>query len=371
MSYVGDPFRHDVFISYTHADADGDGESLHKTWSRSFAEALKDEMRAMPGMGTSFRLFIDQDHRPGQGVDPMAPLSDQLQQEIAGSAIMAVLVSPHYLQSKWCLQEREWWRDEQTRLKIPFDERMAIARIWPLMPAEDKWPDMFVDGRGEQLVGFWFYDRAKDPLVEPQPFAWPEVRKNEPNPFRAALLQMVGSLRLKLKDLKEKLDERARQRSEADKLAATGQVVYLHARADQKEDWEKARDALQNAGFAVMPGEPDPLESDPVKQEELKRNRIQLLSACDALLLLGSADSRALDADLLIIGRQDRHSARAASKKLLPCAVLGRPGTAATDQRKLNARALQVEWIDATGDGWQTSVQGWLREKGAALGGAS
>ena len=239
MSYVGEPFNHDVFISYTHADPDGDGESLHKIWSQSFAAALEQEMRAVPRMGTNFTMFLDQNLRPGQGVDPMAPLSDQLQREIGGSAIIAVLVSPHYLQSRWCAQEREWWREEQVRLKIPFDERMAIARIWPLMPPDDKWPEMFLDSRGEPPVGFWFYDR-KESEIEWRPFDWPEVRKNEPGPFRNALIQMVGSLRLKLDELKSKLDEHARVRAEAEKLGASGQAIYLHGRASERAEWEQA-----------------------------------------------------------------------------------------------------------------------------------
>ena len=118
----------------------------------------------------------------------------------------------------------------------------------------------------------------------------------------------------------------------------------------------------------VFPDGPDQPEDDPDKDQALKRARIRTLGACDALLLLGSADGRAIDDDLLIIGRQDRHSARAVTKRLLPCGLLDRvPGAISTAQRKINAKTLQVDWIDATGDGWVASVKQWLLEKSATL----
>jgi hypothetical protein len=367
MSYVGEPFVHDIFISYTHGDVSGDGRSPHQLWSQSFARELEAELRALPGFGASLAVYLDQHRRPEQGVDPMSPLSEQLQRDIGAAAIITVLMSPQYLTSKWCAQERDWWRDKQLEQQIPIEGRLAVARIWPLS-AQDLWPPLFVDSRGEPLVGFCFYDRANAEL-RPQPYEWPEVQQNSKGPFRDELLDMVGWLRLKLNGFKSTLDERQRARAEAAKLSGAGQLLYLHGRRDQAPAWERASDTLRQSGFAVMPGDPDPVESDPSTQAKLKRNRIEILKECDALLLLGSADGRAVDADLVVVGRQDRHSARAASKRLLPCALLDTVGAPiATAQRKGTAHALQVDWIDGTNDPWVPAVQRWLVEKSAGLG---
>jgi hypothetical protein len=366
MSYIGGPFRHDVFVSYTHGDVTGDGRSPLKRWSQSFARELEMELRTLPGFGSSLTLFLDQHHRPDQGVDPMAPLSDQLQAEIGASAIVTLLVSPQYLASKWCARERDWWRDKQRELQIEIGDRIAVARIWPLAP-EDAWPEMLLDGRGEPLVGFCFYDKAKAELT-PQPYEWPEVDPESKGAFREQLLEMVGWLRLKLNRVKASLAERERTRAEAAKLSGVQPLLYLHGRADQAETWEQTSDTLRKSGFAVMPSDPDPLEADPLKQEGLKKSRIEILKGCDALLLLGSADGRAVDADLVVVGRQDRQSARAASRRLLPCALLDTVGPPiATDQRRGTARALQVDWIDRTRDPWVPEVQRWLVEKSASL----
>jgi len=165
-----------------------------------------------------------------------------------------------------------------------------------------------------------------------------------------------------LKDIKKVLDERQRQEDEAARLAAAGgQVVYLHGRLEQAREWEKIGDQLTAKGLIVVPNEPDPIESDPHRLDEVRNLRVETLTSCDALLLLASKEGRAVDADLVVVGRQDRHSARARSHRLLPCALLNSVGSGiATDRRQQAARGLQVDWIDATREAWPTDVQRWL-----------
>ena len=111
MSYVGEPFRHDLFVSYSHGD-DGSGGAYLKPWSAAFTHELERELRADRRFRTSLSVFRDQDHRPEQSLDPMAPLTAQLQEQIAGAALLVVLMSPDYLASKWCADERDWWLRE-------------------------------------------------------------------------------------------------------------------------------------------------------------------------------------------------------------------------------------------------------------------
>jgi hypothetical protein len=88
------------------------------------------------------------------------------------------------------------------------------------------------------------------------------------------------------------------------------------------------------------------------------------MSECDALLLLGTGDGFALDADLVTIGKHDRQSARALSNRMLPCGVLNRAGNAlVTDVRKRTARNLQADWLEATQQAWTADVARWQRGK--------
>jgi len=123
---------------------------------------------------------------------------------------------------------------------------------------------------------------------------------------------------------------------------------------------------LTSSGFVVVPGEPDPVEHDAQKLHAIRERRVEALSACDALLLLGTDDARALDADLVVVGKHDRQSARARSNHLLPCGLLDTVGAPiATSVRKATARIVQADWIDGTQTPWTPAIQKWLGEKSA------
>jgi hypothetical protein len=363
MCFLGEPFQHDLFVSYSHGDFDGSGQSNLKTWSQAFARELEGELRQKP----KFRelcIFLDQHHRPSEGVDPLKPLTSQLKKEIGGAGLLIILMSPHYLLSKWCGDERDWWLASQPNQGLALDGRIVVARIWP---TDEPWPQSLADERGHPLVGFTFYDLKKAEL-RPQPYEWPDPTGARGR-FRDALLDMVGRIWKRLETFKEQLEEERRRKAEVDRLVAeSGRVVYLHARKAHAKMWERAGDALTQNGFVVMPTEPDPVERDPKRAREITERRVETLSGCDGLLLLGADDGWALDADLVVVGHQDRQLARARSERLLPCAVLDTAGPViATPRRKATARALDIGWIDTTQSMWTPKVGSWLAEASAAV----
>ena len=365
MSYVGEPFRHDLFVSYSHGD-DGSGGAYLKPWSAAFTHELERELRADRRFRTSLSVFRDQDHRPEQSLDPMAPLTAQLQEQIAGAALLVVLMSPDYLASKWCADERDWWLERQVALGLPHEERIAVVRIWP---TDTPWPAALCDARGEPLVGFGFYPPAG---VPPRPLGWTDLPGAFGSEFRRALLDMVGRLYPKLEAMRARAEDLRRQREEAERLVRDGgQTLYLHGRSDHAAAWEAAALKLVDKGFAVVPGEPDRVDSDPVRLQAVRERRVETLSGCDALLLLGTDDGRALDADLVVVGKHDRQSARARSHRLLPCGLLDTAGAAiATSVRRATARIVQADWIDGTDEDWPVAVRDWLGGKGVQAGGA-
>jgi hypothetical protein len=358
MSYIGPPFAFDIFVSYSHGD-DGNGHGLLQPWSAAFATELERELRSDRRFRQTLTIFLDQDGRPGAGVDPMAPLTDQLKTQIGGAGVLLVLMSPDYLASAWCKDEREWWCGQQAAAVLPADERIAIVRIWP---TTDPWPSAFEDSRGQPFVGFPFYTEGEPP----RPLGWTDLPGPFGSDFRKALLNIVGRLCPKLDAMKARVDEQTRAKEGAAKLAQQGgQSIYLQGRSDRAAEWERAGLELSNSGFVVVPGEPDSIERDPLKLCALRERRVEALSGCDALLLLGTDDTRALDADLVVVGKLDRQSARARSNHLLPCGLLDTVGPSiATPVRKASARALQADWIDATKDPWTPAVQQWLADKG-------
>jgi len=360
LAYVGTPFEHDVFITYSHG-ADSVGQPYLKEWSGQFVAALERELRIERRFRNELRVFLDQQQRPGDGIDPMAALTDQLQAQIAGSAILVVLMCPDYLESRWCRQEREWWCARQDALGFPSNGRIAVVKIFP---TSDPWPPTLADSSGQNLVGFSFF---VDMGGVQRPIGWADPPGPFTSEFNRALLTIVGPLYNALDATKAALDARRAAEDKAAKLAEPGgQMIYLHGREDHADAWARAANALTDGGFAVVPGEPDPVEQDPTRVQGARERRVEMLSGCDALLLLGTEDGRALDADLVVVGRHDRQSARARSNQLLPCGLLDTVGAPiATPVRKATARIVQADWLDATGPNWPTTIGPWLVEKSA------
>ena len=121
MSFVGAPFTHDLFISYSHgSDAGGDG--LLRPWSVRFVEELRRELALDRRFRDPLRIFLDAQHRPGLGIDPMEGLSEQLAREVGASALLMVLMSPEDLKSAYVVVGKE----QVPVASIPAGERMKI-----------------------------------------------------------------------------------------------------------------------------------------------------------------------------------------------------------------------------------------------------
>jgi hypothetical protein len=363
VSYVGGPFKYDVCASYSHGDPKGAGTSQFKRYSQGFLRELATELSAHPTFGADLKVFFDDSGEPGEGLDPNAGLTSQLRTAMGQSAVFTVLMSDHYLRSKWCADEREFWLKSAAELGMPLNDRLAMARIWD---TKETWPDAFKDERGNTLVGTPFFDQAQV-ATAPWPFAWPEPGPDSKDPFRGKLLGLVSLIWQQVERLKTRVDAHQKAQADVDRLAEeSGQVIYLHARASDADAWNKAGEALSEQGYAVLPGEPDAVESDPEKALRARRQRVEILSGCDALLLVGSPEASAVEADLVVVGRQDRDSARALARRILPCALLDTFGGGIANARRTEvARRLRIDWLDCTQPPWAPKVHDWLTRKSA------
>ena len=135
-------------------------------------------------------------------------------------------MSPHYLRSKWCADERDWWVECQAKHGLALDGRIAIARIWP---TEEPWPTHSWTSAASpgRLHLSMICKRAE---TRPQPHEWPDPTGAK-GPFREALLEMVGRIWQHLAAVKEQLEERRQRKAEADAAGRRKRSGHLPARA--------------------------------------------------------------------------------------------------------------------------------------------
>jgi hypothetical protein len=352
--YLGEPFQHDLFVSYSHGAFKGQHDSDLKLWSQKFAESLRNDLAGTLEF-EDISVYLDQSERADESVDRTADLPDHLKQRLHASALLTVLMTPHYLRSDWCRQEREWWREKNDPDTLGAGGRIFICRV---RPTDAKtWPKEL-----PAAVGYYCYDQNKHP-DKARPFTWLGA-DDDLNLYKNLLIDLSGDLMERLRKIKAVLDERRRQEEQVRKYAeSNGQILFLHGRPHATAAWDRASDRLQESGFYVVPDRPIPVAADGGLDPEY---RTQLVNS-DGVLLLGAEDGRALDTDIIVIGRNFRNLA-AASRPFLPCAVLNIAGEPLRTPRRLkNVNNLRMGWIDSTIDDSPLQVRSWLLEAGARM----
>lgn len=368
-SFVGGPFKYDVFISYSHGDPMGEGDSNLKQWSARFWEELRRDFRSYEDM-PDFSIFFDSSPRLGEGIDPFAALDRTLQDHAGDSAVLLALVSPFYMLSGYCAREREWWNAGQADKGYDAGGRIAPAIVWGI-PQRGKanWPDALKEIGFEQ-TGIRFFDPAFA-ATNPKPFGWPGIAERiSDERFHDALQRMVTTLREHLKTLHERIT--AREAAASLPAFATRMdmkpSIYLHGRSDNVKPWEKAADALLDRGFPVFPEEPEPVEADTARRQAVRERRVATMATCDALLMVAPDDPQTFSEELMILGKADRGLAidRAEREhrmqgKQLPGAVIDEvtePGRAR--RRELQARNTRLGWFSQSDPDWVGKTGQWL-----------
>jgi hypothetical protein len=357
--FLGEPFKHDLFVSYSHGAFAGNHDADQKLWSQRLAEDLRKELAGTAEF-ENISVFLDEADRPDENVPRTEQLTGLLRDRVAGSALFTLLMSPHYLRSKWCRQELDWWCEKHHPDTFGAGGRIYICRVRP--SNEGTWPEPLKD-----IAGYFCYDRDKDP-DRARPFTW-RGSQRDLDDYNDLLVHLTGDIMQRLRAMSAALAQRREREKAAANLAADGgQVIYLHAREAHAKAWERASDTLEQNGFLVTPAEPDSIAREPKAIREIAERRVETMSGCDGVLLLGTKDGRALDADLVVVGRQDCNSARAITDRLLPCGVLNTAGAVvATARRRAMARALGIHWIDAGRDLWPGELKSWLIGASAAM----
>jgi hypothetical protein len=364
MSFVGAPYTHDIFISYNHGDVRGEGDANFMTWSRCFFNALRRELLSEIEF-EDINIFFDQSRFKGQGVDAFVPLAE-LETKARSSAILMPLVSPRYLLSEWCTNERTWWLDQQRQ-----DGNVTRGRLMPIWiwgrppPGMGSWRDAVEDLPLADILGIHLYDQAGTE-TEWRPFGWPgQVEPVEDQRFFKALAKISSAVALHLPEFKQHLATRA---FSARAVPAARTRIYLHGLGDARKHFDMTFKALSDKGFEVEPDSPERFEPDNKKRNKLREQRVKVMGACDALFIVAPEDDMALDRELEVVGRHERGLAIAHAEKnlrrpgKLPFAVVDPVRDARkAARRKHDLNEVNVEWFGLAARDWIEKAAKWLK----------
>ena len=119
MAYVPG-FQNDVFISYCHDDNVSAIED-QRGWISDFGERLKVRLKQL--LGAPVAVWRDEKRLGGDHA-----MDDEIQAQIKATAVFLTVVTPLYLNSRYCTQEREWFlRSVGDKLRV--GSRMRGIRI--------------------------------------------------------------------------------------------------------------------------------------------------------------------------------------------------------------------------------------------------
>jgi hypothetical protein len=370
MSYIGDPYAIDIFISYSHGDSgEGGPESYYKRWSRHFWKALDRQLRSYPDLA-DIRSFFDDSKQRGGGLALFESIDPALKESVSRSAILLALVSQQYLKSQYCTREREWWHAAQAELGHDARRRLAPVIMWGDPPAgATNWTEA-LNGTGlEHILSASFYDREQA-RERPHPYGWPAIGEEiEDKRFHDAVLEVSIHIRRQLRDFKEvvSLHRVHKHSSVAREPAGEKPTVYLHGRSDASDHWDRAQKALEDAGFPVLPMQPETIASDAAERRRARDERVRTMATCDALLMLAPDDPVIFAEELKMLGKADRDLATARAEELgmprknLPGAVVDLvkdPDQA--QRRKRFAKNFRLDWFSFEDPAWVGQATNWL-----------
>jgi hypothetical protein len=242
------------------------------------------------------------------------------------------------------------------------DNRVAAVSIWRL-PPETRWPDELCDPQGERLPGITFVPSTGP---GPQPLGWPRPdRSTTDREYYAALVNLANHVERSLATFREQVEaERTRERHAA-KLG-NDPLVYLFGRDEQSAEWSRVRSSLATSGIEALPVALAGSDMGASEFQKSRQLRIETMSGTDALFLVGGTDPRAIEADLVSIGRLDRHAAISRSNRDLPCAFLD-VAQVGQDHPVLQdvARRIGVDWLEAASGPWPQQARQWLAQASA------
>ena len=342
MAYLRPHFDPDVFVSYSHGDPRGAGESPLKAWTQALIKRLENQILSLDTEFDDLRVWMDAQ------IDPTAHLTQDLKTRVGSSGVLIVVMSKRYLASTWCHDELEWFRD-QIHWRSGDLGRVFVVRAQPTEVRD--WPEFLRDERGHEIPGFWFYDRESG-----FPCGWPDLHDTDKD-FSKELCRLQGALTKRLRELRDRAAKRAESGAAVTlHQAPTGpRRIYLHAGRDAEVARADIGRVLAQDGIVPLTAQPTANESLLGWQHDAGA-RMEAARRCDALALLRADDNDRFIGDLLDIGVDERDRIAVARGAALPCAVLDRTGSGLP----IDVSSFGIQTFDVTQDAWRGEFRQWL-----------
>ncbi len=310
MSYVGEPFEYDVFVSYARAEQET-GEPDMRMWCCHVARRLRSLLAAALNTGhpgAYVQLFVDE-----SALRSGAPLSDVLRNKVQRSALLLVLMSPLYPQKSWCLDELEWFF-EQAFKDGRNQHQCTVLRI---QPCDDYiWPKRLRDQRDKPVLFRDFSDCDAGLPVEFGNHDLPALKE--------AIRQTQIELKGKLEILRAQFS--ARRDYQQVSVPPVQPVIYLQARREDLPEWHATRGELE-PHVIVNPDSLPELANDDALLQQQRELRLREYEECDGLALLRAGRDDIFRIEVMA-AYKDRQRLLQKRRRDLPWAIIDRRGDA-------------------------------------------
>jgi hypothetical protein len=288
LPYLSD-HSHDVFISYAHgpkafAGYQGIRADFLSEWTRTLVDDLSGHLDFI--LGTK-----DEHRRVSVWMDPAfngnSPLSEGLRAKISQSALLVVVMSKFYLESRWCSEELAWFSNHYGKSS---GDRIFVVKAYNT-PAEG-WSEALRPG-GDPLPGYHFYS-AEDPNSLGRPLGWPQRDVRGDKSYWEQLWKLADEIASQLKRIEWMMNAGATSpgaiasRQVPSVPARVGRTLFLGYTHDSLIESRYAlREHLDMAGFKIVP----PVEEDPVDEATVRSAFEKYLPASEAVILVGNQNS--------------------------------------------------------------------------------
>lgn len=353
MSYLAPNFEFDVFLSYSHGDPRGAGDSPLKRWSHRLIQNLETDIIAVDPEFRDLQIWHDKQ------IDPTAHLTDELRKKVRSAGILLIIMSRHYLLSSWCQDERDWFL-EQVRDRSRDPGRIFIVRSQPTN--ESAWPDFLRDERGHALVGFRFHDPNEE-----TPYGWRGAQEeseeygNRLNTLRTVLTKRLRELRQRAQAQEQVLAPWNAPLNPGAPSNRDGRRIFVHARTEDRPVREQIQRVLTKDGLKPLSLEAGANNAlaDWARESKI---RVETAKRCNALALVRGDDNESFVGDVLDIGVDERERIQTERGAPLPCAVLDHSG----DTMPIDVTNFGIARFDLSQENWHDKFMQWLNESGSA-----
>ena len=224
-------YKYDVFVSYAHID-DQPAPEVGEGWVSIFVKALTSRLTQKLGQPVS--VWMDY-QLPGN-----QPLTDTMLDVVRQSATLVIILSPSYVNSEWCRQEKNTFL-YNIKQRTNYTSRVFVIE-YDEMEIFDK-PDEL-----RELLRYRFWDKKRGQRAS-YTLGYPKPNPNKDSSYYQKLNYLASGLAEALKSLKESAESPISVIPKADTP-----TVFLAEVTDDIEILRGGvREYLEQSGIRVLP----------------------------------------------------------------------------------------------------------------------